>query len=467
MKNYQFKIEAERVDYSLTQTVREAIRHQEAKHFFEKPFLKLIVERPYDPNDPLVNLLPYTVLDDTTYAIRPPLKQQELADLESSLLGHEGQRDPIVLWDDKIVDGIHRYKLLLKHGKPIKVVFYKFVDDTECRLWAQKNGRQSRSLNNAERIEEALIFENDIREIGALAQNHKPIKTEYIDLLPESVKGMIRNGNGIDTQEILASMAKVSKGTLSQYLTVREHCKTNEDNSLLERCLNGKTSINKAHHEIKERERKQTKQEERKKRLEAAADINYVPIFYPGDFNIESQKIQAGSIDFVLTDPPYSLNDFNDSDIKSLTEVTLRVLKEGGHAAIVYCNENLNLLIRRFEDAGLTYERIISIDLQTNAVNWPSHYAVMWKPVVIFRKGQCTHHEIIPDRITDSRNEKEIGRWQQSSVLFKKLIEIYSVEGETVFDPMLGRAGTTLIVCTETQRHAIGCEIEEEAIEKM
>lgn len=469
MKNHKFIIEEKRVDYQLTRIVREAIARQEAKNHFNKPIITLVVEKSYDPNDPRVNLPPKIELDDKTYAIRPPLKSQELADLESSLLGPEGQRDPIILWDDKIVDGIHRYRLLIKHGKPIKVVYYKFADDVECRLWIHKNGRQSRSLNNAERIEEVLIFENDIKMIAEMAQQHKPIKQEYIDLLPDLVKGMIKNGN-INTQEILASMAKVSKGTLSNYMEVKDYCKNENDNSLIEKCLadgDDKITINAALNEARRNKNNKTKREEREERLTAAASIDYTPTFYPGDFNVESQKIHAGSIDFVLTDPPYSLNDFDENEIEKLANVTYRVLKDGRHAAIVYCNENLNLLIRKFADAGLRYERIISVDLETNATYWPSHYTVMWKPVVIFSKGTCEHHALMNDRIKDSKNEKEISEWQQSSVLFKKLIETYSVEGETVYDPMLGRAGTTLLACAETHRHSIGCEIEPEAINEI
>lgn len=469
MKNHKFKIEEKRIDYSLTQIVRESITKQETKDYLKKPISTLQVKRQYDPKDPTVNLLPYTELDDKTYAIRPPLKPQEQSDLESSIMGPEGQRDPIVLRDETIVDGIHRYRLLKKYAKPIKVVYYTFTDDVECRLWIQKNGRQSRSLNNAERIEEVLIFENDIKMIGALAQQHKSIPQEYIDLLPDLVKGMIRNGS-INTQDILSKMAKVSKGTLSNYMEVKDYCKNENDNSLIEKCLadgDDKITINAALNEARRNKNNKTKREEREKRLASAASTSFIPTFYPGDFNNESQKIQAGSIDFVLTDPPYSLKDFNHNDIESLAEVTFRVLKDGGHAAIVYCNENLNLLIQRFEDAGLEYERIISVDLETNAPYWPSHYTVMWKPVVIFSKGTCEHHSLMSDRIKDSKNEKEISEWQQSSVLFKTLIETYSVEGETVFDPMLGRAGTTLLACAETQRHSIGCDIELEAIDEI
>lgn len=67
-------------------------------------------------------------------------KQDEFTfkSLEESIL-KEGIRDAIVLWNDTIIDGHHRYKIALKHTLPFKTIVMDFEDDDQCELWIRKN----------------------------------------------------------------------------------------------------------------------------------------------------------------------------------------------------------------------------------------------------------------------------------------------------------------------------------------
>ncbi len=357
-----------------------------------------------------------------------------------------------------IVTGGHHLRALkeLGHSEVLCKVF-SFTDDLHLRLFfLLRNLMLQQHMSDAQRIEIVLKFEDDVKKIAKLRQGGNPIPEEYLEVFPD-----LRRLKSVHTDKFLASIASVSTGNLANYRNIKK------DGRLTEKVLSGKMTINRAIKEIEKERANNIKKAELEKRLKNIATANLQPIFYPGDFRNESLKITENSIDFVLTDPPYSLMDFSHAEIDALAKVIFRVVKEGRQAAIVYGNENLNVLIKTFEDRGLTYDRTISVDLETNAPYWPGHYTVMWKPVVIFRKGKCEHHTFINDRITDSQNEKFTSRWQQSSVLFEKLIESFSRAGDIVFDPMLGRGGTTIKAGLEAQRKVIGCEKEPKAIVKI
>jgi hypothetical protein len=76
----------------------------------------------------------------------PPLSQSEFAKLEASIK-HEGVRDPLVVWDDVIVDGHNRYSIAVENGiDRIKIVKKDFVSEDEACLWIVQNQSARRNL---------------------------------------------------------------------------------------------------------------------------------------------------------------------------------------------------------------------------------------------------------------------------------------------------------------------------------
>jgi site-specific DNA-methyltransferase (adenine-specific) len=53
---------------------------------------------------------------------------------------------------------------------------------------------------------------------------------------------------------------------------------------------------------------------------------------------------------------------------------------------------------------------------------------------------------------------------QKPEVVIKRLIEIYTKEGDVILDPFVG-SGTTMIVCKKLGRSSIGIEINPEYVE--
>lgn len=64
----------------------------------------------------------------------PYLNKNEYRALEKSIL-EEGVRNPIIVWDNTIIDGHHRYKICIKHGIPFETVEKKFESEDEAYFW--------------------------------------------------------------------------------------------------------------------------------------------------------------------------------------------------------------------------------------------------------------------------------------------------------------------------------------------
>ena len=76
----------------------------------------------------------------------PPLSAQELEILEESLLC-EGCREPIVIWNQTIIDGHHRYEICSRHRIPFetKVMFFQAREDAIS--WICLNQLSRRNLS--------------------------------------------------------------------------------------------------------------------------------------------------------------------------------------------------------------------------------------------------------------------------------------------------------------------------------
>ena len=87
-----------------------------------------------------------------------------------------------------------------------------------------------------------------------------------------------------------------------------------------------------------------------------------------------------------------------------------------------------------------------------------------WEPILVYGKlpkGQRFIHDVLTYVPMNFVTEE----WAQhpcpkQPILWKKLVETISVEGETILDPFMG-SGTTLRAAKDLGRKAIGIEIEE------
>ena len=64
----------------------------------------------------------------------------------------EGCREPIILWNNTIVDGHNRYRICNQHNIQYKTAQKDFADRDDVKLWIMKNQLARRNLSDIKRI---------------------------------------------------------------------------------------------------------------------------------------------------------------------------------------------------------------------------------------------------------------------------------------------------------------------------
>lgn len=195
----------------------------------------------------------------------------------------------------------------------------------------------------------------------------------------------------------------------------------------------------------------------------SAADIRRAAI---ADLDIE-----PGSVDLILTDPPYSGTECwaPDGPWDTLGQQALRWLKPGGlllaYTGHIHLARTLTTL-SAYEPGGLQY-------WWTYAVTFPGGgtgkqvrtcaIAVSWRPVVAYRKsGGPALPRFSADPVAGSGKEKDTAHpWQQSVGEFRTFIERLTAFDALVVDPFIGSGSVAIAAVTaDPPRRVIVADID-------
>jgi DNA modification methylase len=234
--------------------------------------------------------------------------------------------------------------------------------------------------------------------------------------------------------------------------------------------------------------------------------------FYRGDFNkLTADHIPDDSVHMIFTDPPYG-GQYLDLWC-GLSKLAARVLVDGGLLVSYSGQYHLPTVI---EELGGHLKFVWMDSLHTpkgNALMRPVRVKSRWKPMLIFVKGKyevmCTP-ECKQDCRTDTGKTRKVkGRekpvretnfaecrhpcrrlhdtrwwrfdtltseppdksqhpegWTQSQAEAEHYIELFTLPGDVVLDPMVG-TGTTMVAALKLSRNAIGVDIDKKLIDKV
>jgi hypothetical protein len=147
------------------------------------------------------------IIDSEFRALIPPLSADERKQLECNLIA-DGCRDPLVVWNDILLDGHHRYEICTAHKIPFRTVEQPCADRDAAKEWIIRNQFGRRNLPLFVRAELALQLEQLLAP-AAIARGRNNLKIG--DNAPGAVNSDRRDTR---TAQILGRLADTSPETL-------------------------------------------------------------------------------------------------------------------------------------------------------------------------------------------------------------------------------------------------------------
>ena len=412
-------------------------------------------------------------IDPEFKALIRPLGADELRQLEENIL-RDGCRDPLVVWDGILIDGHNRHEICTRNGIPFEAVEMVFDDREAAELWMIENQMGRRNMENIDKVpllerkREILAEQAKVRMATSTGGN-EPQLVENLPQAGDKTRDAVAAEIGVSGKTYDALRKVSNEGTEELKQAVRDKkvgASTAADIAQLppetqrEVVAQGEAAILREAKNIK-RQRKEKRMEERREKAQKALEENHSttdPDFrlILGDLLEAGAEIADESVDVIVTDPPYP-EEFLETFSK-LSELAARVLKPGGHCLVMSGQSHLPEVYARLCE-NLKYQWTLNYYTPGQSTQvFGRKVKSNWKPVIWLIKGK-NDWEHIQDTVRSDENDKRFHKWGQSVSGIAKLIEIFSVQNQTVFDPFVG-GGTTAIAALVTGRKFIGIDID-------
>lgn len=400
----------------------------------------------------------------------PPMLAEERETLKQDIAAN-GIHTPIILCEGKILDGRHRYEAAVELGMPHSEIPFRELakneDPMRCALSANFHRRH---LSASQRAMVAA-------RLPASEKADSKGQEQLIDSPP-----VMRN---VSLQE-RAEKLNVSTATVMQALKVLQ---TGAED-IIEAADSGEIAVSDAAL-IADRDhaqqiaallafrenkhipnlKKAAQYLDRKQRQQLAADAaqkyehtERCKIFHCSIEQL-SEKIDPGSVDAILTDPPYPAEFLDCWD--QLGEFAMKVLKPGGTLAAMSGQTHFADVCARLLRSGLKQHWVLCYSMPGAA--YQSQYRAVssnWKPVIWMTKGSPGDMRWTSDVISApkiSRQENYLHEWQQQEQGWQMLTDALVSPGDIVCDPFLG-SGTSAVCALKAGCVFVGCDTDLDSV---
>jgi len=386
-------------------------------------------------------------VDPELRALIPPLDADERAQLEANLIA-DGCRDPIVIWNDVIVDGHNRYELCTKNGISFRTERMEFESKSHARVWMRANQAGRRNLTPAWKIELALGNKEDLLAIGREKQSETLGGYKHdSSVLSQNDKTENRH----NTREEVAKTAGVSTGSVGMAEQIRKKAP-----ELWDKAKTGDIAISAAYKQVKRQDNKKAQQQREAERAKAAKEQTQLTFdLRRGDFEEALNDLQDHSVDLILTDPPYG-NDAIELYARLATFASKK-LQIGGHL-ITYAGQATIAEVINAMTPDLRYWWCIALIHNSGLQQMPGKWVqIRWKPILWFVNGKRDDRLYVDDLIQGSPPRKDLHAWAQGTEEVKPLIDRLTEPGDLIVDPFAG-SGTFGHAANDLGRHFIGAD---------
>ena len=385
-----------------------------------------------------------------------------------------GLMQPTVINENnELIDGQRRIKAYVRLG--IKEIPFFRVNLKEIILGEFHANSNRKDLTTYERVAISNKVEDFLRRnsrsVGRPRSNPNENTTKGNERSLISTNTQVGNNNSVNLttfsgriKDNVSRYLGVTRNTLEKEKKIVEAAERNPQlfGELVKKVDLKKISIDKAFYEMQ-------KQVEKAQILASIRSTNdnssssNVTLLH-GDFRQLSKTIQNESIELIFTDPPYAAEYV--PLYSDLAVIAYNVLKEGGSLVTYVGHYAIPKVIEMMENAGLNYWWPIAVILSGSfAKHYPKQVTIKWKPLLWFVKGdKLSTTDFLSDVINSDTPSKVLHEWEQSVTEAKHIISRLTMEGQTVFDPMMG-SGTTGIAAIQNNRKFIGIDIDSEKFE--
>lgn len=179
-----------------------------------------------------------------------------------------------------------------------------------------------------------------------------------------------------------------------------------------------------------------------------------------GDFRKKCVEIPDGSVDAIITDPPYG-QEFIEL-YGELAEIASKKMKPDGNCLVMTGQSHLPTVFSLMGQ-HLTYQWTIAYLSPGSSVQvFGRHVKSNWKPVLWYTNGKC-FEEHVEDTVQSSKADKQFHVWGQNVTAMIEIVKRFTYAGALVLDPFVG-GGATAAACIASGRQFIGIDIDQEAI---
>jgi len=393
----------------------------------------------------------------------PPLTNEEYKQLEANCLD-EGIREPILTWNNYIIDGHNRYNIAKQWNLEFETESKSFNSVDEVQIWMLDNQFGKRNLSDAQRYLNRKEKRKLLKEKG---------KKKQIQTLKQGNKNP--DLSTIDKTETINSRKEIADelGWSTGKVAIADVVFKKATPEIEEKVLTNEITINQAYKEIKKEEKvnliKTTKEERQ--------DVNKNQAIIYNESCIDFlQRFENNSVDLLLTDPPYSTDLDNVEEFVNTWLLTaLDKVKETGRAFIcigAYPIEIYNYLKVLLKTNWIVDNPLVWTYRNTLGVTPKMKYNLNYQFVLHLYKETS---KPLDNRITnemfsvqdinapDGRVGDRFHTWQKPDELAKRLINHTTKEKDIIIDPF-ACTGTFILNGADLGRKTYGCDIDENAL---
>ena len=400
----------------------------------------------------------------------PPLTPEEYRQLEENII-KEGCRDPLVIWNNTIIDGHNRYEICQKNNVSFKFTALEFEGEDAVKVWMIDNQKGRRNLTDGWKWELAQIRKSILVDKGK-----ENLKTNIGEGQRLST---IDKGKEHNTQKEIAKELGWSTGKVAMADKVWKEAKP----EIKEQVKSGDKTINQAYQEIKKEQKRknfETRNQDFNKQISLKNNLE-TKVFIGDCLNILKNK-KLPMFDLLLSDPPYAMNfksGWNDWDkiygdkrdetvnlLDSAFGLCKSILKDDAHIYI-FGNPNEIQVVKPIFEKYFKLKNILIWDRKVIGMGDLKTYGRSYD--VIYFGYNVKYKELNGTRDRDILSFNRVSPsdlkhpTEKPIDLLEYIIKKSTNENDFILDPFAGSC-TTMIAAEKINRNSYGVELEQKYV---